>query len=141
MSDLGWVKPVSIASIVAITIITLTSDKIAILAEIYNFALKYDAHGWAILSLIFFALMNQYLAIGMPDRAKNLKEAQRNLNETNDALKNSLASWKNFVTANVRIGNSTSTQNAWVVLYWAAQNQKALQEIADTYKEEIKKGQ
>ena len=136
-----WKKTASISAGIGLIFLGISIEKIDAVNEIYNNLMSYGTHGWAVLGLIFYALHNQWLAVGATTRVESLKDAQRNLNETNDALKNSLASWKNFVTANVRIGNSTSTQNAWVVLYWAAQNQKALQEIADTYKEEIKKGQ
>ena len=136
-----WKKTASISAGIGLIFLGISIEKIDAVNEIYNKLVDYGAHGWAVLGLIFFALRNQWLAIGATTRVENLKEAQRNLNETNDALKNSLASWKNFVTANVNINNTSSTQNAWIVLYWAARNQKVLQEIADTYKEEIKKGQ
>ena len=140
MSDHSWVKPVSIASLVAISIVTLTSDKIAIVGKAYNFALEYDAHGWAILSLIFFALLNQYLAIGMPERTQRLKDAEKILGETNKKLVDLLQSWQNLSNNAIRLNGSTSNQNAFKVLHWLVRNPRALQDIADKNNKEIMKG-
>ena len=140
MSDLSWVKPVSIASAVIIFATTLSADKIAAYEIIYNNLTKYGYHGWAILGLIGFALFNQWLAIGMPERAKNLKDAHEKLSETNKKLNEMILQWQNITTHNIRLNNSTNPQNAFKALHWLAKNPKVLQGVVDQYTKDITKG-
>ena len=140
MSDLSWVKPVSVASIVAISVVTLSFEKIAIFEKLYNDLIQYSYHGWAILGLIFFALYTQYLAVGMPERAKHLKEAEQSLNETNKKLNEMIYQWQNISTHNIRLKNSTNPQNGFKALNWIAKNPKVLQRIVDENQEQILKG-
>ena len=141
MSDLNWIKPVSVASVIAISVATLSFEKVAVLEKLFDDLAKSGAHGWAVLWLMFFALYIQWRAIGMPERTKSLIEAEQKLSKTNQLLIEQMNKWKTFVTASVRLqGSQANNENALAVLLWLAKDQGKLQEIADKYKEEIKKG-
>ena len=140
MSDLNWIKPVSVASVIAISVATLSFEKVAVLEKLFDDLAKSGAHGWAVLSLIFFALYIQWLATGATTRVERLKSAQENLNETNKKLNEMIYQWQNMVTHNIRLNGSSNPQNAFKVLKWTAKNQKMLQDIANKHEEEIMKG-
>ena len=139
--DRTWVKPVSISAIVAASILSLSDERLATVKEIYNNLVDYHIHGWAILGLITFFLYNQWLAIGATTRIERLENAEKILSETNQRLIKEMNNWTTFVDVPVKLRNNQATkEDALAVLLWTAKNQGALQEVADKYKAEIKKG-
>ena len=136
----NWVKPVSVASVIAISLATLSFEKVAILEKLYDDLATSGAHGWAILGLLFFALYIQWLATGATTRVERLKAAEESLAATNKKLNEMIYQWQNMTTHNIRLNNSSNPANAFKALQWLAKNPKVLQSITDQHSNEITKG-
>ena len=140
MAERNWAK-IGLFGFAAAAAITLSLEKVTIAETLYNkIVIEGGLHGWAILLLVLFALYNQWLATGASNRTASLNEAERKLLETNKKLNEMIYQWQNIATCNIRLTNSTNTQNAFKVLYWVAKQQKVLQDIASEHEKEIMKG-
>ena len=139
--DRTWVKPISISAIVAASILSLSDERLATVKTLYNNLVDYHIHGWALIALIGFFLYNQWLAIGATTRVERLDKAEKKLSETNQRLITKMNEWTTLIEAKVKLRNAQATkEDALTVMLWLAKDQAALQEVADKYKAEIKKG-